>query len=91
MNTVAKSGYGPYERRLGNWILAIAKISIVHSRFNKAKDKGTHCAVTLFKAKLISRISIEYQFAKFHGNVHDFGFRWNINNSLCRVGIEFEF
>ena len=41
-------------RRLCNWIFAQAKIAIVYSRFNKNRSSGTHCVVTLFKAKEIN-------------------------------------
>ena len=41
------------------------KIAIVYSRFNKYKSSGTQCVVTLFKAKVISRVNVEYQFARF--------------------------
>ena len=33
-----------------------AKIAIVYSRFNKNRSSGTQCIVTLFKAKVISRV-----------------------------------
>ena len=42
-----------------------AKITIVYSRTNQNRSSGTHCVVTLFKAKVISRVNLEYQFASF--------------------------
>ena len=47
------------------WILAQAKIAIVYSRFNKYRSSGTQCVFTLFQAKVILRVNVEYQFAKF--------------------------
>ena len=43
-----------------------------HSRFNKYKSSGTQCVVTLFKAKVISRVNVEYQFARFQNTVCNF-------------------
>ena len=80
-----KTGLNSYVRHLGSWIFALAKISIVHSRFNKAMNSGTHCAVTLFKAKIVSRVNIEYHFAKFSDKVPYFCEKWNVNNAICRI------
>ena len=46
-------------RRLCNWIFAQVKIIIVYSRLNKCRNSGTYCVVTLFKAKVISRVNVE--------------------------------
>ena len=64
-------------RRLFNWIFAQAKIAVVYSRFNKYRSSGTQCVVTLFKAKVISRVNVEYQFAKFQNTLCNFIERWN--------------
>ena len=61
-----------------------AKIAVVHSRLNKNRSSGTHC-VTLFKAKVISRVNAEYQFASFQNKVCNFFKRWNTYNVLCKV------
>ena len=53
----ASAGLDVNVRRLGN--------AIVYSRFNKNRSSGTQCVVTLFKAKVISRVNVEYQFARF--------------------------
>ena len=75
-----------HERQLVNWIVATAKIFIpIHRRFNKNIGTGTNCAVTLCKAKLISRVNIEFQFAKLHGSVYEFGKKWYINNSNWKI------
>ena len=71
--------------RLCNWIFAQAKIAIVYSRFNKYKSSGTQCVVTLFKAKVISRVNVEYQFARFQNTVCNFFERWNTYNVLGKV------
>ena len=63
-------------RRLSNWFLAQAKNAIVYSRFNKYKSSVTQCVVTLFKAKVISRVNVEYQFARFQNTVCNFVERW---------------
>ena len=55
----ANAGLDVNVRRLCNWIYAQAKIAIVYSRFNKYKSSGTQCVVTLFKAKVISRVNVE--------------------------------
>ena len=52
----ASAGLDVNVRRLCNWIFAQAKIAIVYSRFNKYRSSGTQCVVTLFKAKVISRV-----------------------------------
>ena len=72
-------------RRLCNWIFAQLKIAIVYSRFNKYRSSETQCVVILFKAKLISRVNVEYQFARFQNTVCIFVERWNTYNVLCKV------
>ena len=41
--------------------------------------------VTLFKAKVISRVNVEYQFARFQNTVCNFVERWNTYNVLGKV------
>ena len=72
-------------RRLCNWIFAQAKIAIVYSRFNKYRSSGTHCVVRLFKAKVISRVNVEYQFVRFQNTVCNFVERWNTYKVLGKV------
>ena len=48
-------------------------------------NSGTHCAVTLFKAKIVSRVNIEYHFAEFSDKVPYFCEKWNVNNAICRI------
>ena len=60
-------------------------MAIVYSRFNKYKSSGTQCVVTLFKAKVISRVNVEYQFARFQNTVYNFVERWNTYNVLGKV------
>ena len=71
----ASAGLDGNVRRLCNWICM--SIAIVYSRFNKYKSSGTQSVVTLFKAKVISRVNVEYQFARFHNTVCNFVERWN--------------
>ena len=70
---------------LDTYATAQAKIAIVYSRFNKYKSSGTQCVVTLFNAKVISRINVEYQFARFQNTVCNFVERWNTYNVLSKV------
>ena len=72
-------------RRLCNWIFAQTKIAIVYSRFNKYRSSGTQCVVTLFKANVISRVNVEYQFSRFQNTVCIFVERWNTYNVLGKV------
>ena len=72
-------------RCLCNWIFAQANIAIVYSRFNKNRSSGTHCVVILFKTKVISRVNVEYQFARFQNTVCNFVEKWNTYNALCTV------
>ena len=51
-------------------VYATEKIIIVYSRFNKYRS-GTQCVVTLFKAKVISRVK--------------FNLMWNISLSDFRI------
>ena len=44
----------------------------LYSRLNKYKSSGTQCVVTLFKAKVISRVNVEYQFARFQNTICNF-------------------
>ena len=76
-----------YARRLGNWIFSQTKttIAIVYSRHNNNRSNGTHCVVTLFKTKVISRVIVEYQFVSFRNTVCNFVEQWNIYNVLCKV------
>ena len=73
----ASSGLVVYVRRLGG-----GQIAVVHCSYNKNRSSGTHCVVTLFKAKVISRVNVEYQFASFH-TVCNFVEKWNAYNVLC--------
>ena len=50
-------------RHLGNWIFGQAKSKLFIIIYNKNKSNGTHCIVTLFKAKVITRVNMEYQFS----------------------------
>ena len=81
----ASAGLDVNVRRLCNWILAQGKIAIVYSRFNKYKSSGTQCVVTLFKAKVISRVNVGYQFARFLNTECNFVEKWNAYNVLCKV------
>ena len=74
-----------YSHRLANWIVAIAKIAIIQSRWNKANGPGIHCALMLFKSKIKVRINIELSFALLVGKVDQFHKQWNVNNSLCTI------
>ena len=53
--------------------------------FAKNRSSGTQCVVTLFKAKVISRVNVEYQFARFQNTVCNFVEKWNTYNVLCKV------
>ena len=83
----ASAGLDVNVRRLCNWIFAQAKIAIVYSRFNKYRSSGTQCVITLFKAKVISRVIVEYQFTRFQNTVCNFVERWNTYNVLSIVYI----
>ena len=61
----ASAGLDVNVRRLCKWIFAQAKIAIVYSRFNKYMSSGTQCVDTLFKAKIISRVNVEYQISEY--------------------------
>ena len=86
IDTIPSAGLDVNVRRLCKWIFAQAKIAIVYSRFNKYRSSGTQCVVTLFKAKVISRVNVEYQFARFQNTVCNFVERWNTYNVLGKVG-----
>ena len=79
----ASAGHDVNVRRLCNWIFAQCKIAIVYSRFNKYRSSGTQCAVTLFKAKVIWRVNVEYQFARFKNTVCNFVEKWNTRTMYC--------
>ena len=81
----ASAGLDVYVRHLCNWILAQAIIVFVYSRFKKYRSSGTQCVVTLFKVKVISRVNVEYQFARIQNTVCNFVERWNTYNVLCEV------
>ena len=49
----ASAGLYVNVRRICNWIFGQAKIAIVYGIFNKYRNSGTHCVVTLFKAKVM--------------------------------------
>ena len=51
-----------------------------YSIFNIYRSSGTHCVVTLFKAKLISRVNVEYQFASLQNTVCNLVEKWNAYN-----------
>ena len=76
----ASAGLDVNVRRLCYRMFAQAKIAIVYSRLNKNRSSGTQCEVTLFKPKVISRVNVEYQFARFQNTVCNFVERWNTYN-----------
>ena len=61
------------------------KIAIVYSRLNKNRSSGIHCVITLFKAKVISRVNVEYQSVMFQNTVCNIVEKWNTYNVLCKV------
>ncbi len=71
--------------QLCNWIIAISKLSIVHSRWNKANNKALHNVVQLFKVKLFAKLSLQYSYAYTFGNMDTFMSQWNIGESLCSL------
>ena len=84
----ASAGLNVNFRRLCNCIFCEGKIAIEYSRFNKYRSSGTQCVVTLFKAKVISRVNREYQFTRFQNTVCNFVEKWNAYNVLCKVEID---
>ena len=52
---------------------------------NTGVAHGTQSVVTLFKTKVISRVNVEYQFARFQNTVCNFVERWNTYNVLGKV------
>ena len=81
----ASAGRDVNVRRICNWIFAQAIIAIVYSRFNKYRSSGAQCVVTLFRARVISKVNVEYQFARFQNTVCNFVERWNTYNVLGTV------
>ena len=47
------------------------------------RSSGTHCVVSLFKAKLISKVNVKYQFGSFQNVVCNIVKIWNAYNALC--------
>ena len=41
--------------------------------------------ITMFKAKVISRVNVEYQFARYQNTVCNFVERWNTYNVLGKM------
>ena len=60
-------------------------MQLYNSRFNKYRSSGTQYVVTLFKAHVLSRVNVEYQFARFQNTVCNIGGRWNTYNVLGKV------
>ena len=60
-------GVNRFSNNLANWSICVAKMSIVRSRFNKFKNEGTTCVLTLFKASILARLNVERAYA-FHSN-----------------------
>ena len=48
-------------------------------------SNGTQCVVTLFIAKGISTVNVEYQFDSFQNTVCNFVEKWNAYNVLCKM------
>ena len=65
--------------------LRMQKLQFVYSRFNNYRSSGTQSVVTLFKSKVILRVNVEYQFARFQNTVCNFVERWNTYNVLCKM------
>ena len=73
--------------KLINWIIIINNNKPNNNNnLNKNMISGTHCVVTLFKSKVISRVNVEYHFASYHNTVCNFVEKWNAYyNVLCKV------
>ena len=67
---------------LANWMIAIAKVAIVQSRYNIFKGSGIHCALMLYKSKLKARLVTEFSYAMLTNQTDKFRRIWNCNNSL---------
>ena len=80
----SSSGLAVNVRRLSNWIFEQEQNTVVHSRLRSSR---THCVVTLFKAKLISRVNVKYKFASFQNIICNFVEKWNTYNVFCKVEI----
>ena len=85
----ASAGLDVIVRRLCNWIFAQAYLYLLnllyYSRFNKYRSSGTQCVVTLFKAKVISRVNVEYQFVRLQNTVCNLVEEWNTVHTMYCV------
>ena len=80
----ASAGVYVYVRCLGSWIFVQVKLSVVVDT-TKTGIVGLYCVVTLFKARVISGVNVEYQFSSFQNTICNFVEKWNAYNVLCKV------
>ena len=70
-------------------IVACSRLSglfqLTQSLIRKLTPTIDKIVVTLFKAKVISRVNMEYQFARFRNTVCNIIEKWNAYNVLCKV------
>ena len=75
----ASAGLDVYVRRWATGFLYRQKLQLYIGDTTKTvKVGGTHCVVTLFKAKVIWRVNVEYQFARFQNTVCNFVEKWKM-------------
>ena len=82
---VNKQSIDYYAKQLCNWLISIAKIAIVHSRWNKFNNTGIHNVLDLFKVKLLARLHVQFSYSTEFGDLDLFNTKWNHNNCLCTV------
>ena len=66
-------------------MIAIAKVAIGQSLYNKFKGSGIHCALMLFKSKLKACLSTEFSYALLTNQSDTFRMVWNCNNDLYTI------
>ena len=81
LSVPASCGLADHVRRLDNWILRRQRFPLFIVDSRKNRSSGTHCVVTLFKTKVISRVNVEYHFSE-HSNLVE---KWNSYNVLYTV------
>ena len=64
--------------RVCNWLIVLARKSVYDSRSNKLRSELPDGVLYIFKSRVKHRLTIEFQYAQFIGEIEKFKFNWCI-------------
>ena len=71
--------------RVCNWLIVLARKSVYDSRSNKLRSELPDGVLYIFKSRVKHRLTIEFQYAQFIGEIEKFKFNWCIYPLKCYI------